>query len=402
MNLFESLPSETRRELNAAAALIDKTFPLPRRFRAALPAGVAELSRLLTSGRGERRLSYLGQPNMLSAYLRYFLPWNLYRLCRLLPALDISLAAGDLVVDLGAGPLTFTAALWISRPDLRSLPLEFRCIDLSGPALEAGKSFFAALAGGASPWKIQTLKGPAGGRRREKFLGPDSFTGGRPASLVCAVNVLNEMYSGIPHGDQAGLARCAANSACLLANFAAPAASILVVEPGVPRCGEFISLLRGLLMEQKRFPRSPCPHHNACPMPGGLSRAGKNRWCHFVFETDDAPRPLHTLSAAAGLPKERAALSFLLAGPAAVCPPCGGEEAVRIVSDAFPLPGNRQGRYGCWARGLALAAAEQSVIRNIAPGALIYAGFEKNAVRDPKSGAIVVEPQKRRAKEEEH
>ena len=78
--LFALLPPETRRLMDGIPALIEKTFPLPGRFRSALPSDVAELSRLLTSGRGERGLSYLGRPNLLSAYLRYFLPWNLYRL----------------------------------------------------------------------------------------------------------------------------------------------------------------------------------------------------------------------------------------------------------------------------------------------------------------------------------
>jgi ribosomal protein RSM22 (predicted rRNA methylase) len=392
MNLFARFNPEIRRILDDIPALIDKTFPLPGRFRAALPADVAELSRLLTGGRGERSLSYLNRPSLLSAYLRYFLPWNLYRLCRLLPALSIPLAANDVVTDLGSGPLTFCAALWISRPDLRHIPLEFRCVDLSGPALEAGKKFFSAFAGDNSPWKIRTVRGDIGAGTVSGRHG--TALKGKPAALVCAINVLNELY--IPHGNSDGFGHSAEVTARLLDGFSA--ASILVVEPGVPRSGQFISLLREALIKRGRPPVSPCLHEGACPFPGGVSGTGKNRWCHFAFETEDAPQPLRRLSAAAGIPKERAVLSFLLAGPAAFpvsTPPqstaqsSGGETLVRVISDAFPLPDKRFGRYGCSERGLVLVAGEKKSLEDMPSGALIKAAFTGDKGRDPKSGAFM-------------
>jgi hypothetical protein len=155
-SLFLPLAPATRRLLEGIPALIDKTFPMPGRFRSTLPSDVAELSRLLTSGRGERGLSYLGHPSLLSAYLRYFLPWNLYRLCRLLPGLNLNFAADDRIIDLGCGPLTFAAALWISCPQLRTVPLEFHCIDRSGPALDAGRKFFAAIAASSQEDNVNT------------------------------------------------------------------------------------------------------------------------------------------------------------------------------------------------------------------------------------------------------
>jgi hypothetical protein len=414
MNLFSPLPEETRRILAGISGLIDKTFPLPGRFRSALPGDIAGLSRLLTSARGGRSLSYLGRPNLLSAYLRYFLPWNLYRLCRLLPALPLSLAENDTVTDLGSGPLTFVIALWISRPDLRKVPLEFRCIDRSGPALEAGKKLFHALSATAlsanalsgenSPWKIRAIKGniniraaPAGVPPQGVFsLQARPGSGGKNA-LVCAANMFNEVYGAIPHSDAGGLMGCAENSAAFLAGLAADTASILVVEPGVPQSGQFISLLRNALMERGRPPLSPCPQSGPCPLPGGLSAAGrgpfksgKNRWCHFAFETEDAPGDLRRLSAAAGIPKERAVLAFLLAGPekaeAAPAPP-----KLLIISDSVPLPANRFGRYGCSTHGLVLAAGKKETIENTPSGSLIDIGFTKPEQRDPRSGALIVE-----------
>ncbi|MDR1447236.1 MAG: rRNA methyltransferase, partial [Treponema sp.] len=261
MNLFPPLTAEIRSILDSVPALIEKTFPLPRRRRAGLPADVAELSRLLTSGRGERSSSYLGRPNLLSAYLRCFFPWNLYRLCRLLPSLPLRLEAGDAVTDLGAGPLTFAAALWIARPDLRELPLEFRCLDQTSAILEAGLKFFGVLSGkdknnASCPWKIKTIRGSIDG------------TGiyGKPAKLVSAVNVFNELIQGIPHA--ASLTEAAKKRVRFLSPLLDREGSVLVVEPGVPRSGEFIAALRTAFLEAGRYPLAPCVHSAACPLPG--------------------------------------------------------------------------------------------------------------------------------------
>jgi len=384
--LFSPLPQPARDLLDGIPALVDRVFPVPARFRSALPADTAELSRLLTSGRGERGLSYLGRPSMLSAYLRFFLPWNLYRLCRLLPGLDISLAANDRVTDLGCGPLTLEAALWISRPDLRSVPLEFYCVDRSGPVLEAGRKFFAALAGEGCPWKTHSVKGDLETVRA------------KPAALVCAVNVFNEMYGDISRSNAGHIRQGAEKSAGLLAKHGAASAAFLTVEPGFPRCGEFISLLRGELLKRGFPPVSPCPHCAACPFPGGMSKTGKNRWCHFAFETEDAPAALHRLSQAAGLPKERAVLSFLLAGASDVKQAAAraGEglspavSATRIISDSFPLPQSRFGRYGCSQQGLVLLAGAKELIEKTASGSLVQAAVSKDK-KDPKSGALLAQ-----------
>jgi hypothetical protein len=394
MNLFTPLAPETCRLLDKIPTLIDKVFPLPERFRSALPSDIAELSRLLTSGRGERSLSYLGRPPMLSAYLRFFLPWNLYRLCRLLPSLQLSLTADDRITDHGCGPLTFASALWISRPELRSIPLEFHCVDRSGPALDAGKKFFAALTaasktedspskeGGENcPWKIHTVKG--------------DFTTikAKSAALVCAINVFNEMYGDISRNGPDNIQH--EKFARLLENHASATSEILVVEPGFPRCGEFISRLRNVFLERGRSLLSPCPHNKPCPFPGGGGRSGKNRWCHFAFDTEDAPSALHRLSRAAGLPKERAVMSFLFAGPtralSAPKPECT-ELPLRVISDAFPLPKrtlNRYGRYGCSEQGLVLLAGEKNSIENINSGALVNVTIKNE--RDSKSGALIAE-----------
>ncbi|MCL2130521.1 MAG: rRNA methyltransferase, partial [Treponema sp.] len=94
-NLFLPPDEAALRILESLPEIVEKTFPVPLRFRAALPRDVSELSGLLTSQRELRGSSYLGKPSLLSAYLRYFMPWNIYRLCRLLSGLPIALKAND-------------------------------------------------------------------------------------------------------------------------------------------------------------------------------------------------------------------------------------------------------------------------------------------------------------------
>jgi hypothetical protein len=393
--LFPPLTEEARRLMAGIPARVDKTFPMPGRFRSALARNVAELSRLLTSGRGERRESYLGEGPLLAAYLRYFLPWNVYRLARLLPALTLPLGSNPggaaSVTDLGSGPLTFPIALWISRPDLRSLSLEFRCLDRSAPALKAGKLLFEAVAGEGSPWKIRTIHASLGDPIRLPR-----------ANLVSAVNLFNELFWKLPRTDHGALWAFAEKQARLLSSLCLETGAILALEPGIPRCGEFLSLLREALSARGRFPQAPCDHAGPCPLPGlapALSRSpGPGaKWCHFGFDTADAPAGLLRLSEAAHIPKERSTLSFLLAGPAtkaaaaAPLPEPNGALAVRVISDSFPLEGSRNfGRYGCSVRGLVLARGSREDMAGLQSGMLKTFAVKVPEERDRKSGALLL------------
>jgi len=406
------MEKESKNILNSIPELINKTFPIPGKFRGKLPSDIAELSRLLTNSRGERSLSYLTRPNYLSAYLHYFLPWNLYRLCVLLPSLNLKLPADDTITDLGSGPLTFASALWITRPDLRAIPLEFNCVDRSTPVMEAGKKLFLALAEqtgteNSCTWKINLVK---------KDININKSAGQNKASLVCAVNMFNEQYDRIPHNNTQALRETAKSAALLMHGEASANGSILTVEPGVPQSGRFIVFLRDALLELGRLPSAPCPHTTDCPFsrkqqrpPAGKQRTKKERWCHFAFETADAPKDLQRLSTAAKLQKERITFSFLLAGAVnktKIQPETkkreeslsGGQTGtqsafrIRVLSDSFPLPGGKFGRYGCSAKGFVLLTGEMSRIEKISPLSLLQDGsLLITDERDAKSGALITE-----------
>jgi len=389
------ITNEVKQLLDSIPALIEKTFPIPARFRGKLPSDIAELSRLLTNRRGDRALSYLTRPNFLSAYLYYFLPWNLYRLCVLLPTLNLKLSSGDTITDIGCGPLTFTLALWIAQPQLRNIPLEINCIDRSSPALEAGKKIFTALCNTEkekNPWKINLIKEDI------DFRKTNTARKRKQASLVCAINIFNEVYEKLSHNNTEGLRHAAANAALLMHNEALQDASILTVEPGVPQSGRFVSLLRNELIKLNRPPASPCTHKTACPFMDGPTKTvkGRNwidtkkRWCHFAFETNNAPGELHRLSAAAKLPKARLVLSFLFTEAKESVKK--GEYA-RVISDAFPLADNRFGRYGCSPEGLVLITGERRRIEelnsySVVPFTSVHGANEQI---DKKSGALILE-----------
>jgi hypothetical protein len=397
--------------------LVDKLFPVPSQYRFRVKKDVAELSRLLTENRGERQGAYLNTGPALSAYLRYFLPWNIYRLVRLLPALPLSLKDGDSVTDLGSGPLTLPIAFWIARPELRGLELEFRCIDRTAKILDAGLKLFSALSGGGDgAWTVKTIRADI----RETHSRRPSPPAAKSA-LVCAVNVYNEFFGKIPHTDHLSLAEEALREGQRLDALAAPGGSILVVEPGVPRSGEFIASLRDALERMGRGASAPCTHRGACPWQGGKEQ-GKQKWCHFAFSSGDAPKKLKDLSALAGIPKERAVLSFLLTGAEAMMPsPAGNSIPVRVMSDAFPVKGagggalNHQGgalshrdgalyqrggalnqrggglygRYGCSPLGAVLLSGSGEALNAVPAGTLLHLPPPEKKMKDPKSGALV-------------
>ena len=383
----ETYAGDSLKILQFIPALINKTFPIPARFRSALPSNIAELSRLLTNNRGKRALSYMGRPNYLSAYLHYFLPWNIYRLCLLLPTLQLNFSSGDVITDIGCGPLTFTAALWISRPEFRNIPLEFNCVDRSNPALDAGKKFFNALCSTVKEdcqWKINFIHDDIDIRKK-------NITSKRKsANFVCAINMFNEVYEHLPHNNIEGLKHMANDCAKFLHNEASKDASILTVEPGVPQSGKFISFLRTSFMELERLPSAPCTHTSVCPLLP--KKGGKQRWCHFAFDAAGAPNELRRLSAAAGLPKERLVFSFLQTGAVSNSIKPDEEEKIRVISDAFLIPRSQFGRYGCFSKGIVLLTGEKTRIDKLTSFSCINASsFNNTGVYDKKSGAVILE-----------
>lgn len=367
--LFPPLAQEVVTALDAYPALLRRALGLSPGMERALPRNIRDLSLSLTAEReGGPRPGYLSDPRVLAAYAWYFLPWNILRLCRLLPALDLDLPDDGLVCDLGAGPLTFVQALWLSRPDLRRKRLRFLCVDRSRRALDLGLRLLGGLTGFDStapdaPWRVRVVRG-------EYWQG---LSGG--ASLIAMVNVANELAGAGREPLDERMERLAGQ----LADALAPDGRALVVEPGTRLGWRCLLGMRDAFLEMDMALAAPCPHGGTCSLVGGRTRA----WCHFTMSLSGAPAWLSRLSERALLGKQRLSLSFLLARKAE---PSFVADRVRVVSGPFSLadaPGAAV--YGCSEAGLVVLHAPDGRVPR--PGDAVTLPAPAEAPLDAKSGA---------------
>lgn len=407
---------------------MDEVAPLQPKHRAALRGDIRQLWEDLTSDREYRPADYLGNPASLSAYLRYFLPWNVYRLSAILSNADFCLPDRAVVVDIGAGPLTFVMALWIARPELREVPLTIYCLDRVERVMETGLAIFETLClrNGLPipPWKIELKKDGFGAPMPER------------AHLLSAANVFNEFF----WKDKSSIGERAIEIARTLLTYLRQDGSLFVMEPGDPRSGAFISALRAGLIAEGASPLGPCPHAYSCPFPGifrGLApheqqhhhakgdpnvapsryhlhpvvmpkKRDKFPWCHFGVDADLAPAWLRSRSEEAGLPKDRAVLSYLWAARGVLARPVAAPVVdqhpsererraravnhgilVRVVSEPFSLPDGSFGQYGCSNLGYSLLRRPRDS-DPFEPGDLLEVQASPLQRNDEKSGAVIL------------
>ncbi len=398
--LFANIPEESWKILNEFDSLLQDIKPLNSKQLAHLPDNIRELSHLLTDDRGARRMGYMNSTVSIAAYTRYFMWWNLVRLapvfsgfCNDEPSKSVfsGLTDDSVLLDIGSGPLTVPVALWLAAPELRKKKLTFYCLDYSQTALAFGEEILLSVAAKTSLttpdqklWQIVRVKGAMGTSIKRK------------ADIVFCANMFNELFWDTPQP----LEQVSKKYSGELLSYLKEKSSVFVVEPGVPRAARFVSLLRDSLLRKHFIPLAPCPHVGVCPMDG--KKGGK--WCHFTLLTDNAPARLLKLSAAAGIPKDRASLSFIFAssvaspdvscaraekGAASSSAP--GNMKLRIMSDSIRLNDGSSGRYSCCEKGLALAIAPE---RAFSSGDLISvempAGKADRFPIDKKTGALKI------------
>ena len=388
-SLFSSsaIPQDAKDLIENFNKIVSSSHPLSSKQKVFLAKHIRDLSHNLTDERGNRRIGYMNETTALSAYVHYFMWWNLVRLTRLFSNMDKSffdsLTDESICLDIGSGPLTVVTALFLSRPELRNKKLTWYCMDLSSQALAFGEDIFLSVAARlqCEPWKIIRVKGNFGSSIKQK------------ADLVTTANLFNELQEkskpqeiknsteGIPPDY---LSKIYTDRIQEYLNQENDKASVIVIEPGDPRSARLISLMRASFMRKKFFPTAPCTHCNECPMEG--KKGGK--WCNFAFTTEDAPRELKKLSERSELPKERAVLSFVAVKKQAEEIPENGDLSLRITSDLIRLPGNRSGFYACSKKGLILLVTD----RHLHSGDCIKIEDPKKSLRtDPKTSALIIE-----------
>ena len=393
---LKNIPEDSLEILKNFGKIVAETRNLSPKQQVLLPKQIKNLSHQLTDERNSRRLGYMNDASQLSAYISYFMWWNLIRLTRLFanfPKNAFKLKEEDVCLDLGSGPLTVPCALWLARPELRSKKLTFYVLDLSQGALSAGEEIFLSIAAKTlteeqNPWKIVRVKGAIGTQIKQK-----------PSLITCA-NVFNELAQ-TNEMPPDFLAKNYTND--ILKYFdkeTDSAQTVLLIEPGDPHSARLVSLMRDSFIRKNFMPLSPCPHIHVCPMAGRTSSNPGGKWCNFAFDTADAPEELLKFSKNANLQKERASLSYVLVSKEKIAKP---EEKpsqnnsenlkLRVASDFIKLPKLHKSAYYCCSEiGLVLAIDKTNV--HPKNGDLLSLKRPKsleNSDYDKKSGAVILE-----------
>ncbi|UTC83959.1 small ribosomal subunit Rsm22 family protein [Treponema denticola] len=401
-NIFKENDEDTKALLNSFDLIIKDALKLSSKQAASVPKDIRILFHELTNERGSRKVNYLNNPVKLTSYIYHYMWWNLVRISKLIGNLDFDLKDGDIIADFGCGPMTLMCAFWIAKPELRSKKLHWYCADISGKALAAGEALFNSLfaftnqntkVAQTSNWKLTKLNGSFGLPLKEKV------------NLFVSANMFNEIFWDSSIKIEGEAERAAKTIRHYLQNDGAA----LIIEPGIPLAGEFVSALRKNFIEKKYKIISPCPHVEICPIPGKKTAEQKNikypiasdKWCHFSFYADDAPPKLVELSEAARLEKTRASLSFIY---------CKGEEnkekpgesknekkdfLARISSEIIKLGDGKIGRYACSEKGFLLLTEKKgswSKLKEYVDGSLIKIEDEKinRFFHDRKTGALII------------
>ena len=369
----QSVPKDARTIIDKFDDIVAETRGLNAKQRVFLSASIKKLSHSLTDDRHSRRVGYMNSAENVTAYISYFQWWNLVRLTRLfsnMPKDAFHLSEKSVAIDIGSGPLTVVTALWLSRPELRKKKITWYCLDLSQNALSQGEEIYLSVAAktismmkeddgsAVEPWKIIRVKGELGTDIKEK------------AELVTCANAFNEMIQGSEMPTDFLAKKYSGEIEKYMAEDSEK--TVLLVEPGDPHSARFVTLMRSALIKRGFSPLAPCPHALDCPMTGRTggkttTKDGKSaKWCNFSFATEDAPARLLRLSEKAGLPKERAVLSFVLMRKEKDGSEKQNEDSgkfkIRIASNFIKLPEiHKSGYYACSPLGLLLAVDTTNV-----------------------------------------
>lgn len=288
-----------------------------------------------TFNKGSRKSGYLGQADMVEAYLWWYLPLNLLKLATLLPRLE--LAKATQITDYGCGPWTLPLAVWFLLPQWHAVPLGWTLIEPESAALEAGHRLFEFLAGSQQlkTWRFTQIKDRLGTQVRRK------------ADLVMASHALNEW----PETEDT-LAR-------LLLRDAQPEARLLIVEPGTRLAVRRLTQLRQMLIDLGAAPIAPCPHSGECPAPG---QSVRDRFCHFSVP-EKLPNWMQDLARQLGVQKDSNTLSYLYFQHKAVSN--SNAQIARVISGPIKLDEGKSGCYLCSREGLLVGVSDEALWGNL-------------------------------------
>ena len=443
-SVFGKLKDEEYELLNSYPCIVDKALRLKPKQKKETFKAIRELFQELTSERSSKNIDYLSNPTKLSAYIYYYLWWNLLRFVRLFNGLSLQIKEGDVIGDFGSGPLTLVLALWIAKPELREKKLTFYCVDISEKAMRIGEEIFQVLTSFTTKgikigkgekkeenhktksndrkqeikWKIKRVVATFGTPLKEKL---DFFFSANMFNEICWNNIKNLKVYG-------------EKQAIIIDSYLKDSSSILIIEPGLPIGGKIISVFRKFFLQRDYSILAPCPHVNSCPlherqttgqiqmMERYSSKTGKTarhpylteesslasargKWCHFSFSTLNAPTNLLELSEKVHLAKKTASLSYLYCRKTKDDVRPNTDKKIKqetktnnkikiiVTSNIIKLKEESFGVYVCSSLGFLLLKTKSfTQIKTLKSGT--YLSMDVNNIstsRDKKSGALIVE-----------
>lgn len=408
--LFPHLTKEEYHLLNSFLDIIDDVLRLSAKQKASLPKDIRRLFHALTDERDKKSVDYINTPTQLSAYIYYYLWWNLYRFVRLFDSLSFFLKDGNVVGDFGAGPLTFIIALWISKPYLRERELSFYCIDISSKVMSVGERLFYALCEFFykdrdvknkqvyKKWKIIRVCGKFGSKIKDKL---DLFVSSNMFNEICWDKIRNIDKDCLRYTN-------------IIDSYLKKSGEALIIEPGLPIGGTLISSFRASFIKKGYKILSPCSHAEDCAIHNRISLSTKSKkWCHFSCNTNDAPKNLLALSELAHLGKKTVSLSYIYTKKSNIEESDKNQSFLTmkrredqaifitaiITSNIIKLKDKKIGFYACSKIGFLLLRMEEKdfLIKEkqmkLKSGSYIKIKEEgiKKDKKDRKTGAIIVE-----------
>lgn len=296
-----------------------------------LAGNVSRLSKLLTRDRESLPAAYLKDPDLRTAYVRYFMPANMKKVHLALS--DLSLHPGRLlskrilrILDMGAGPGTALLGLFSFFASRTGRPfLSCTAMDRVGENLRIAQDLFnqyrmgreldAALE--TSRADIESASRPAG----------------EPFDLVLFSNVLNELFP----FDKDRIVRRTSLVENILRHSLAGDGSCIIIEPALRETSRELLEVRDRLVERGFNVFSPCLADMRCP----ASRNPRD-WCHEDIPWDP-PALIKDIDRHTGLRKDSLKFSYLvLRKDGRSLADMFGADSFRIVSEPLITKGKRE------------------------------------------------------------
>lgn len=245
----------------------------PVRFQA-LCRSVAELSRLFTKDRAERKRSYLDEESLRASYLAYFLPVNLAKVQALLDELppDTICRPADQplkVLDIGSGPGTGALAVldWMRQQGTQR-DVAIVAVDQALPALQEAERLWQAYERSSSGSSSMLMPIHA---NLQRSGGLDLCKQEGPFELIVTANVLSELWCEAKDtiGSRVTFVRS-------LLDLLVPHGTLMLMEPALRETSRELHLVRDRLLEAGACTvYSPCLHDRPCP-----ALVKEDDWCH--------------------------------------------------------------------------------------------------------------------------